>query len=361
MKKIVGAVSWIAASAPWCLTAQEKPQNLDSIPVLTRESYGTPESQLGLLQGSVDALRSGASSPEKLKGRLRVTGGSWRMDVFGDGSGAEFLDTAASARAHGLGADPARLMSVATLESTGRAYVERSLSRLIVLPPNERLVLATTARRSEGGMAPDGSNAYSAVVANRAVFSREINGIPVTGAGSKVTVTFLNDGTVESFRYDWPKYTVSQRVQRMAPPAEIMRRLQRVVGLRTQRDLSQPVETPPSIASITQPIRLGSYVVLQDLKCGYYDPGFMNRDAAAPVQAGCYYHVVETRGEGEFVTTAAYSGAVPAAIAPEPDARWPEACVILGTKVKEEPKGKAAGYGTKVQPVPPRPTPAPPR
>jgi hypothetical protein len=283
------------------------------------------------------------------------------MDVFGDGSGAEFIDMAASARAHDRGRDPAQPMSAATLESTGRDFVERSLSRVIVLQPGERLILVTTSRRTEGGVAPGGGNAYSTVVANRAIFSREINGISVTGAGSKATVTFLNDGSVESFRYDWPKYVVSRRVQHMAPTTEIIRRLQQVVGIRTQRELSQPAQMPTSIESVTEPIRLGTNVELQDLKCGYYDPGFMNRDATAPVQAGCYYHVVETRGEGEYVTKAAYSGAVPAATVPERDARWREANVILGTKVNEAPKPKGAGSGKKVQPVPPRPSPGQPR
>ncbi|MDQ2945028.1 MAG: hypothetical protein M3Y27_03660 [Acidobacteriota bacterium] len=338
------------------LTAQEKPQTLGSIPVLTRQAYGTPDSQLALLRDSVEVTRSGAYSPERLKDRLRVTGSSWQMDVLGDGSAAEFLDMAASGRSHAGGVDLAQSMSTATLESTARTFVERNLSRVIIMQPGERLVLAATSRRSEGGVAPDGGKAYSAVVANRAIFSREINGIPVTGAGSKVTITFLNDGSIESFRYDWPKYVSTGRVQRMAQPAEILRRLQRVAGVRTKRDLYQPVQAPSAIDSITRPIALGSNVQLQDLKCGYYDPGLMNRAADAPVQAGCYYHMLDTRGEGDLVTTAGYSGAVPAATAPERDTRWPEANVILKVKGEKVPKPKKAGSGKKIHLVPPRPT-----
>jgi hypothetical protein len=355
MKKLLCVISWLAASVPSSLPAQDRPRVLDSMPLLRREPYGTPESQLGLLRDSVEVLRSGASAPQKLKDRLRVTGPSWRIDLFGDGSAAEFLDTAASARAHGLGVDPARAMSAATLESTGRAFVERSLARVVVFQPGERLVLEATARRTEGGVAAGGGNAYSAVVAYRVVFGREIGGIPVTGAGSKVTVTFLNDGSLESFRYDWPRYVASQKVQRMASPTEIIARLRRVVGIRTKSDLSEPVQAPPSIDLVTLPLRLGRYVELQDLKCGYYDPGFMSRDPASPVQAGCYYHVVETRGERELVTTAAHGGAVPSATEPEPDARWPEANVVLGSKGRYEPKPTDAGSGKNVRPASPRP------
>jgi hypothetical protein len=54
------------------------------------------------------------------------------------------------------------------------------------------------------------------------------------------------------------------------------------------------------------------------------------READAPVQAGCYYHVVYTRGEGQFVTRAARSGAVPAAQRFEADRSWPDAAALSG-------------------------------
>jgi hypothetical protein len=90
------------------------------------------------------------------------------------------------------------------------------------------------------------------------------------------------------------------------------------------------------------------------MKCGYYDPGFALRDPAAPIQAGCYYHVLETRGQGQYVTTAGYSGAVPAGASYEPDSRWPEVNVLRGVKI-QEPTGGNAGSSKKVQLVPPRP------
>ena len=138
-------------------------------------------------------------------------------------------------------------MSNEALEASGRAFVERTLSRLIVLQQDERLVLAATSRRTEGGVAPGGERAYSAVVANRVVFSREIGGIPVVGAGSKVTVTFLNDGAVASFRYDWPMYTHTGRVQAMAAPIEVLHRLQRVSGVRTKTEADRALEAPPNL------------------------------------------------------------------------------------------------------------------
>jgi hypothetical protein len=91
------------------------------------------------------------------------------------------------------------------------------------------------------------------------------------------------------------------------------------------------------------------------VKCGYYDPGFMNRDPRAPIQAGCYYHVLHTAGSGEYITTAGYSGAVPSAGKPEPDYRWPEAAVLSGQGMQGPPPPRNPGPSDKVQPVPPRP------
>lgn len=335
------------------LVAQELPK-LASIPILMRQREVDPATKLALLRESIPAAKSYTSEPEKLSDRIRISGSTWRLDVFGDGSGAEFADADAFERAHSSGVQPSQAMSNEALEASGRAFVERTLSRLIVLQQDERLVLAATSRRTEGGVAPGGERAYSAVVANRVVFSREIGGIPVVGAGSKVTVTFLNDGAVASFRYDWPMYTHTGRVQAMAAPIEVLHRLQRVSGVRTKTEADRALEAPPNLELITGPIKLGANVELQDMKCGYYDPGFALRDQAAPIQAGCYYHLLETRGEGEYVTTAGYSGAVPAAASFEPDTRWPEANVLLGVKTKEQ-EGRNAGSSKKIQPVTPRP------
>jgi hypothetical protein len=330
------------------LVAQERPK-IASVPILMRQQEVDPAAKLALLRESVPAAKSYSSEPEKLNDRLRISGSTWRLDVFGDGSGAEFADADAFGRAHLTGVQPSQAMSKEALEASGRAFVERTLSRLIVLQQDERLVLAATSLRTEGGVAPGGERPYSAVVAHRAVFSREIGGIPVVGAGSKVTVTFLNDGSV-----DWPVYTRTSRMQAMAAPIEVLHRLQRIIGVRGNAEIDRALKALPSLESITAPIKLGATVELQDMKCGYYDPGFALRDQTAPVQAGCYYHLLATRGEGNYVTTAGYSGAVPAAASVEPDTRWPEANALRGVKTKE-PKGRTAGSSKKVEPVPPRP------
>lgn len=348
----LGLTGFLAAVA-LPIVAQERSKP-DSIPVLMRQREADAASKLASLRESIPAARAATSEPEKLNDRIRISGSTWRLDVFGDGSGAEFSDAEALARAHASGVQPSQAMSDAALESNGRAFIERALSRLIVLQPDERLVLVTTSRRTEGGVAPGGQNAYSAVVAYRVVFGREIGGIPVVGAGSKVTATFLNDGSLASFRYDWPAYTRTGRMQPMAPPLEVLHRLQRARGIRTTTEVDRALASLRTLDSITRPVKLGTGVELQDMKCGYYDPGFALRDPAAPIQAGCYYHLLATSGQGEYLSTAGYSGAIPAGVSYEPDARWPEVSTLRGVKA-EVPKGGNAGSSKKVQPVPPRP------
>ena len=301
------------------------------LPVLTRRSARTPETTVSSLIASLTKADQPLSlqkmSRETEAGRILITGTDWKLAVFRDGSAAEFVNQVAANRAHDLKAE--RALSLAQLEAAGRDFISRFLADAITLGSAERLEPEATSARTEGGVAVDGTSAYSAVVANRIVFTREIDGVPVVGAGSKVTITFLNDGSVELFRYDWPQYTPTGRVQATAGVPEILKRVQRVLGGRTDRDFVGTGDKPGALAR-QAPVELGDKATLQRLACGYYDPGVMVREADAPVQPGCYYHVVHTRGEGEFITRAARSGAVPAAQRFEADRSWPEAALLAG-------------------------------
>jgi hypothetical protein len=323
----------------------------DSVPVLERQTVGTTDATFALLKEGLPS--SGGVRPERDGGRLRLAGADGYLEIFADGSAGEFFNLTASVRARASGIEATKAMSAADLEAAGRAYVERNLDKVIVLGPNERMVPEAKAQRIESGVAVDGTGAASNVVAQRVVFTREIDGIPVVGAGSKVTITFLNDGTVESFHYDWPRYRKTNHMQALASPEEILRRIQTVIGARTSTTGTAAIQTPPSAAA-NQAIDLGRNTVLKRLACGYYDPGYKVRDPKAPVQAGCYYHVVHAQGSGDFVTKAAYSGAVPAARSAADDARWPEVALLRGKKVPASVEPRSAGPPSETQPVPPR-------
>jgi hypothetical protein len=324
-----------------------------SVSVLQRQPRNSSHAELALLTAALLGPSSADRSVLQLKDRLRVTGSTWQLDVIGDGTGAEFIDHAAESRAHALGVVPAKAPSANQLEAAGRDFIRQHLSKVIVLQAGERLVPEVAAARTETTIRRNGVLQSQEVVANRVVFTREINGIPVVGAGSKVTITFLNDASIESFRYDWPKYAPTRLVAALLPSAEILQRVQRIIGVRTNTSPTLKVRVPGLVTAATT-VALGASSLLERLACGYYDPGYLNRAAQAPVQAGCYYHVVQFAGTADAVTVAAYSGAVPAAARADADVQWPEAMLLCGLAAPAYAPGSAKP-GTTIQPVPPKP------
>ncbi|WP_394822037.1 hypothetical protein [Pendulispora albinea] len=305
--------------------------SVPSLSVIHRVPRGTRDAALTSLQISLCGSGCGRVTQERSAARLRAKGASWRLDILAnDGSAAEYSNDDARGRARALATDATKAMTPSALESAGRAFIASKLTSVIVLEPGETLVPETVAYRSDSGGKTDGSGETTTVVsANRVVFSREINGIPVVGTGSKIILTFLSDGSVESFRYDWPKYALTGRVQTSAPIGNILQRIQKVVGAREDVHGLQPIFMPSQVTADTR-IDLGADVQLERLACGYYDPGFTVRESVGVVQAGCYYHAVHYQGGSQGVVSAGLSGAVPASVQAERDDAWPEETLIRG-------------------------------
>jgi hypothetical protein len=261
----------------------------------------------------------------------RVSGADWTLAIQADGSLVEYRSLAVLRGAHGQGVPRASKMSASALESAARAFIASHLASLVVLQNGETLVPVTTAYRIEGGQnVKSGAITTDMVVANRIVLGRVINGVPVVGGGSTITMTFANNGEVESFRYDWPQYATTGTVQSSVSPGDILSRVQNAVSSKSK----VPVRTAVNGATV-YPVDLVSGIQLQKLECGYYDPGVLVRDAKAPVQMGCFYHALSTSAgpsQGDVVN-AGIAGAVPAASAVEPDAKWQEAAAILGQPI----------------------------
>ena len=157
------------------------------------------------------------------------------------------------------------------------------------------------------------------LVANRIVFGRKLGGIPVVGGGSTVVVTCTNDDAVESFRFDWLRYT-TETAHSVLDVDALLRRVQKVVSLRTGVSAHDSINRPASPA-IDYPVTLAPNTELQVLECGYFDPGFNARDAKAPVQPGCSYHVVVISDDG---TRQGYAGTVPGGNQFQLDSSWRE-------------------------------------
>jgi hypothetical protein len=261
----------------------------------------------------------------KVGSRLRITGTQWSLEVAGDGSAAEYHDLAVEAQAHSLGKPLSAEMSAAELEQRGRAFIASNLASQIVLGTEEELIAVRADYRTEGGQDFAGGEISQAVVANRIVFGRTLHGVPVVGNGSKVILTFTNDGSLESFRYDWPAYQVAA-TQTVVDAGEILSRVQRVISARNGVAAPRSGVLVPSRERAAYPVELTPNTQLQTLDCGYYDAGSRARQTQS-VQPGCTYLAVSQDTNG---MRAGYAGAVPAGAQFALDAAWLETQILGG-------------------------------
>jgi hypothetical protein len=259
----------------------------------------------------------------KVGGKLRIAGTQWSLEIAADGSAADYQDLAVEAQAHSLGKPLSAQMPAAELEQRGRAFIASNLASQIVLGAEEELVALRADYRIEGGQEFGSTEITQAVVANRIVFGRTLHGVPVVGNGSKVILTFTNDGSLESFRYDWPAYQVAD-TQTVVDAGEILSRVQKVVSARNGVAAPRYGVLMPGRERAAYPVELTPNTQLQALDCGYYDPGSRARQTQS-VQPGCTYLAVSQDPNG---TRAGYAGAVPAGTQFAPDAAWLETQIL---------------------------------
>jgi hypothetical protein len=298
--------------------------NAATLPVLKRVALD----QNTVADALVRRLRPGASvQKNKMGNRLHVTAGTWHLLVTSDGASADFHDTAVEQRAHSLGLPIANKMSSAAIIQKGREVIASQLASQITLASGETLVALRTDYRIEEGVDVHSKQTTSKVVANRVVFTRAIAGVHVVGKGSKVSIVFSNDGTLESFHYDWPKYT-SAAGQKTAAPEELVSRVQKAALARTGET------TPPAKFDLhirkpsAFPITASTKTQIQSMDCGYYDDGFKDSMPQA-IQPGCTYQAIVLGPNG---IRDGVEGAVPAGESFTVDDAWPETRVLLKAK-----------------------------
>jgi hypothetical protein len=324
---VLAASAMIAGSAA---RAADLPQTKARQQLALAQGFG--ESSLAVLQraSALDQNQVSAALIAKLRpasthqsanfsGTLRTTGEQWSLDVSSDGTAADFHDLAVEARAHSLGRPLTEEMTAAELEQKGRAFIASQLAAQIVLGTDEALVAVRADYRTEGGQDLATGVVSSAVVGNRIVFGRTLGGIPVVGNGSTVILTFTNDGSLESFRYDWPTYQAGA-VQNLVAAGEILSRVQKVAGVRS----GVAVTAAGVTAASSYPVALSPNTQLQALECGYYDAGSFARKTQS-VQPGCTYLTVSNDANG---MRQGYAGAVPAGALFAVDAGWLETQIL---------------------------------
>jgi hypothetical protein len=295
-----------------------------ALPVLHRS---TGSNQNKVSAALIEKLGLGSATSSKQGNNLQLAGKQWTMEITADGTGADFHDQAAEGRAHSQGKPLSAKMSSEELEQRGRAFIASKLASQIVLGPNEQLVAEHTNYRIEGGQDLKTEEISQAVVDNRIVFARTLNGVPVVGNGSKITLIFLNDGSLASFRYDWPKYRTST-TQNLVDAGQILTRVQTVLGSRSDVTPATQSVPVPSAEGDAYPLQMTPNTKLVALECGYYDNGSFAGHTTQSVQPGCAYRAISQDTAG---MRSGYAGAVPTGAQFEQDSAWLETR-LLGMK-----------------------------
>jgi hypothetical protein len=242
-------------------------------------------------------LKLGDLKPDPRQKRILThIGEQGYLDAIGDGS---------KLRVRALIDDPkeieragTRRIGKAALEKLGQRFVRGPLAPAVKLGPNEKLtVLGVRYLYNSEGSAEAGRSAEKQqVIANIAIFGREVGGVPVVGPGSKVAVWFDNSRLPVGFDVDWPEYRVSTTNQPILPRAELNRR----------------------VAATTVPLKGAGNAKVHRFECGYVDLGATRRGKY--LQGGCS---IAYGGRAEQGTVWARTEYIPAAVEVLKEDRWP--------------------------------------
>jgi hypothetical protein len=294
---------------------------------LSMQRRVAPGTAAGVTSGLIGGLCAGPCALQSLSRRaneLRATGSGWSLNVSADGSAARFEDLAVQRQGPALAKDPSQALTAARLEGSDRAVIASKLRSVIVLGPQEELVPVRTDYLIAGMQNVKTNAVVRSVIANRIVFGRRLHGVAVVGGGSTVTLTFANNGALESWRYDWPRYQAAAS-QTIVNVTQIVQRIKSVIGARKVAG-----RVPSNARQISGKIQANAPIgkpgaALQKLECGHFDPGVAARSASALVQPGCLYHVVARDSDG---FRQGFAGAVPAGVAFTRDAGWIETSIL---------------------------------
>ena len=266
----------------------------------------------------------GKAKKDIQKNRTTVMGDHWYLQAYGDGTSARYHNFKYIESNLDRGRPVSERMSERELERLGRKFIKENLSDYIQLGPNESLVPSFTefqiASLSE---AIEGAPVQERVHANTVVFTRTVDNVDVLGPGSKVAVTFANDGNTVAFSFDWPEYDHTDKSQKVLPLSEIKKR-----GL----NLST--------------VNLDSTdVQIKRFDCGYFDAG-RKHDPDAYIQSGCVYHTIEHKiidhalynmGRKSGRVMRAVVDVIPAGEQVAPDRNWSQVMKMHGQPEQRVP------------------------
>jgi hypothetical protein len=301
-----------------------------SLPLLQRQPGPGRAPVAQLLQSK---FCQGRCRTRETSQRLRVTSAGWELQIDGDGTKGSYRHFSQMAEAQRRGVPVERRLGLDALERLGRTFIAENMHGVVVLQDGEALVPVKSVYELRGGQSLAGGAPSKEVVAGTIVFMRTIDGVAVVGGGSKVAVTFANDGAALSFDFDWPQYRRTGDEQIVASVPKLLERVQTIAALHRPNPTTTaagPYAVAPLETISALPAALLPDSLLEKLECGYFDGGERRRDPAAPIQAGCFAHVVQQTQslEGQGTFSSGYAGAVPAGVDATGDLGWAELSML---------------------------------
>ncbi|HEV3471152.1 MAG TPA: hypothetical protein VG148_17645, partial [Pyrinomonadaceae bacterium] len=241
--------------------------------------------------------------------RLSFVGPNSYLQVAADGTKFRFRGNIDDARGLESARPAGRQLEKDELERLGRDFIKDALGEFVRVGQAESLTFLGVKYLREGSYDANGRGEEE-VVANVAVFGREVDGVPVVGPGSKVAVWFANDRQPVGFDVDWPAYSAAGARQRVLPRDRLEARVRETT-------------VPPDGTGRAEVARF---------ECGYVDLGATRR--ASQLQAGCAIHYARRQEGG---TLAARVEFVPAGETVYADPAWPlSGLVARGRVVKTD-------------------------
>lgn len=191
-------------------------------------------------------------------------GDGWMLEVRGTGDWVRYRNEARLTPGNYVPVPVGEAPNNQELERMARRFVSSRLAPLVKLGPDDALRGWYVTRILET-IADDAGAQTTYVIATKVVFTREVNGIPVLGSGSKVAVLMGNDGEMIGFDVDWPQLTRAGRETRTVDLARIRARVDRQLGFKSG------AQRPPELI----------------FECGYYDPGADASMAGGAIAPAC--------------------------------------------------------------------------
>jgi len=205
----------------------------------------------------------------------------------------------------------ARRLTLYELENLAWKVLAGPLADYVPLSEADELVFLGSQYLIEDEADIETNQTTERVVGHIALFGREVEGIFVVGAGSKLALWFTGAGNLMGFDVNWPRYERHAETQATVSIEDVWARFDAYA----EQEVPRPGQAGDASVSTRR------------FECGYVDLGARKRRHAS-IQAGCFAHVDGFSDDG--AVRIAQAEVMPIGEPVERDPNWPATKAMLG-------------------------------